>query len=69
MTEDARPTPGEIEEARKFPNGYVYRISGHFDPNGFVPPEGIVGAWKVDENGRITGGFIPNAKFDPDCRP
>lgn len=69
MAETPTPTTGEIEEARQFPNGYIYRISGHFDPNGRVPPEGIVGAWKVDEDGRIAGDFIPNQRYDPDARP
>jgi len=63
------PTEGEIAEARRFPNEYVYRISAHFDPDGRVPPEAIVGAWKVDASGRVEGEFIPNGKYDPDLRP
>jgi hypothetical protein len=67
----AKPTPskGEIAEARQWPNGWVYRISSHFDPNGRVPPEAIVGAWNVDADGRIVGDFIPNEKYDAECRP
>lgn len=63
------PTAGEIDEARRWPNGWVYRISSAFDPEGRVPPEAIVGAWKVDGQGRIEGDFVPNEKYDPECRP
>ena len=36
-------TPGEIAEATRHPNGYVYRISARIgDPNGRVPPEAII---------------------------
>ena len=59
------PTAGEHEEALKHPGGRVYRISGIYDPDGAVPPEGIVGAWKVDESGKIVGDFLPNANFRP----
>jgi len=69
MTPPAAPSDGEIAEARRFRNGHVYRISPHLDPNGRVPPEAIVGAWKVDETGRFVGGFIPNVKFDPEPNP
>jgi hypothetical protein len=55
-----KPFPGEIKEARLHPNGWVYRISAKVgDPNGRVPPEAIVGAWKVDEHGMIVGISSP----------
>lgn len=63
------PYPGEIEEARKYPNGNVYRIAGHFEPHEHVPPGAIVGAWKVDAHGEITGGFIENPNYDPERWP
>jgi hypothetical protein len=60
-----RPLPGEVAEAASIPNGWVYRIAGSVaDPNGRVPPEAIIGAWKVDAVGKITGEFIPNPKYD-----
>ncbi|MEO7697894.1 MAG: hypothetical protein ABIZ04_01585 [Opitutus sp.] len=59
------PLPGEVEEAKRNPNGWVYRIAGSFASNENVPPEAIVGAWKVDASGRIGGGFIANVKYDP----
>jgi hypothetical protein len=63
------PFDGEIEEAKKHPNGWVYRIAGRFGPNDGVPPEAIVGAWKVDAEGKITGDFILNKKYDPEKWP
>jgi len=65
MSETARPFQGEVEEALKHPNGHVYRIAGKFGPNDGVPPEAIVGAWKVDQSGKIVGAFIANPKYDP----
>lgn len=59
------PFPEEIEEAKRNPNGWVYRISGHFEPDETVPPEAIIGAWAVDGSGSIVGPFIPNEKYDP----
>lgn len=59
-----KPYPGEISEARSTPNGWVYRIAGNFLPHEDVPPEAIVGAWKVNERGEITGEFEVNPNFD-----
>ena len=60
------PMPDEIEEAKRQPNGWVYRIKGTFGSNDAVPPEAIFGAWKVDAEGKIVGDFVPNAKFTAD---
>lgn len=59
------PYPGEVEEAKRFPNAHVYRIAGHFGPNDAVPPGAIIGAWKVDAQGKIVGEFIRNPNYDP----
>jgi hypothetical protein len=58
------PHAAEIEEAKLHPGGWVYRIAGHFGPDDAVPREAIVGAWKVDERGDISGDFIRNDKYD-----
>ena len=63
------PYPGEIEEAKRFPDGWVYRIAGGFGPNEGVPPEAIIGAWKVDGSGMITGEFQVNSNYDPQKWP
>ncbi|HEY7022697.1 MAG TPA: hypothetical protein VH349_16390 [Ktedonobacterales bacterium] len=54
-----------INEAQRHPNGWVYKIDGRFGPDDYVPPECIVGAWKVDANGEITGEFIENPNYRP----
>ena len=60
-----KPHPGEIEEAKKNPNGWVYRVKGSFHAGEAVPKEAIVGAWKVDAEGRIVGEFTPNPNHVP----
>lgn len=56
-------TEDVINEAKANPNGWVYKIEGNFGPNDSVPPESIVGAWKVDEFGNLTGEFLPNPRY------
>ena len=58
-----RPEPGEVAEAARNAGGRVYRILGDYGPNDRVPPEVIVGAWKVDNDGLIEGDFLPNPNF------
>jgi hypothetical protein len=57
------PSPDAIAEAKQNPGGWVYAIEGDYHPEDAVPPQAIRGAWKVDENGVITGDFIPNPNF------
>ncbi len=57
------PTPEMVAEAKRNPNGWVYKIEGKFGPNDAVPPESIVGAYKVDENGQLTGEFQANPNY------
>lgn len=68
-TQEVIPYKDEIEEAKRTPNGWVYRIDGNFAPSEGVPPEAIVGAWKVDKDGNIVGGFMHNSRYRPrkDC--
>jgi hypothetical protein len=61
----ARPSAGEVSEAKRNANGWVYRVAGVFQPNEKIPPDAIVGAWKVNDVGKIVGGFIKNANYDP----
>jgi hypothetical protein len=57
------PTDEAREEARRNPGGWVYKIEGDYGPKDAVPREAIIGAWQVDENGNITGDFIPNPNY------
>lgn len=59
------PYPGEVEEAKHFPNAHVYRIAGRFKSSEKVPSDAIIGAWKVDADGKIVGKFIRNPNYDP----
>jgi hypothetical protein len=54
-----------VQAARKNPNGWVYKIEGSFGPDEYVPPEAVVGAWKVDGNGNLTGEFVNNPNYRP----
>ncbi|MFD8706128.1 hypothetical protein ACFV1W_26585 [Kitasatospora sp. NPDC059648] len=54
-----------VAEAARQPGGWVYEIDADMtaDPNGEVPPEAIMGAWKVDDHGRLTGEYEANPKY------
>ena len=54
-----------IEEAKQNPGGWVYKIDGDYGPDEHVPPEAIIGAWQVDDDGKITGEFLPNPNYRP----
>lgn len=61
---DATVTDSMRQEARLNPNGWVYVISGDYDPNGAIPPHAIMGAWKVDGEGQIVeGSFQQNPNY------
>lgn len=57
------PTPGEVEEARRIPNGTVSRIGGGYSGDEAVPREAIEGCWEVDGAGQITGSFLKNPYY------
>ena len=62
-------TPPEelIAEAALNPGGHVYEIDGDLisDPDGYIPPEAIRGAWEVGPDGVLTGAYEPNEKHGP----
>ena len=64
-TQKHQVTADVVKAAQENPNGWVYKIEGDFKPEEQIPPEAVVGAWKVDENGNITGEFIPNPNHIP----
>jgi hypothetical protein len=59
--------PELLAEAAAHPGGSVYEIDGSQvpDPNGYVPPEAIIGEFPVNENGQPTGVFLCNPKYGP----
>jgi hypothetical protein len=63
------PFLGEIAEAKRHPNGWVYRIAGQFHADERVPAGAILGAWRVDAEGNIIGSFVPNENYDAEKWP
>lgn len=57
------PPPEAIAEALHHPNGWVYEIDETFKGEEDIPPQAIIGAWKVNEKGVIIGNFIPNPNY------
>ncbi len=64
-----RPLPPLTEEirdaARRRPGGWVYAADPEFDGETSVPRRGIIGAWRVDGLGRLTGEFRHNPDYVP----
>jgi hypothetical protein len=58
-------TQAIIDEAKNNKNGWVYAIEGEFTSSQSIPPHAIVGAWKVDGEGELTGNFKPNPNYIP----
>jgi hypothetical protein len=65
MTDRRVPPPDAIEQAARFPGGWVYEIDGSYGPQDAVPPEGIRGAWRVLPDATRSGEFKPNPKYRP----
>lgn len=63
-----QPSDEVRTQALASPGGYVYEIDNSFGPftdDSHIPPHAIIGGWKVDSAGIITGGFIPNENYIP----
>ena len=57
-------TPSLIMEAKKNKGGWVYQV---IDPGGgleYIEPHFIIGGWRVDDGGMLTGEFTPNPQFN-----
>ena len=58
------PSAGAISEALKHPGEWVYEIDETLiSDKAVIPPTAVIGAWKVDPNGRIIGEFLPNPNY------
>ncbi len=58
--------PELLAEAKSQPGGWVYAIDSTYapdGPDGAVPPEGIIGAWKIADDGTPTGEFQANPRY------
>ncbi|MFF4541851.1 hypothetical protein [Streptomyces aureus] len=57
--------PGLLAAAAENPGGSVVEIDTMYidDPNGYVPPEAIRGAWLVDSSGKLTGEYEENPRY------
>ena len=60
-----RVTDAVIREARGRPGGWVYAVDPMFAPGAAAPGHAVVGAWKVDDLGRVSGEFTANPKYRP----
>lgn len=58
------PDPRAVAEAKRQGSGWVYQIEGDYGPSVAVPPQSIVGAWKV-VNGEIAGELTLNPNYVP----
>ena len=63
MNQEPTPSYAAIAQARHNPNSWIYEVDGNFGPEEDVPPEVIVGAWRVDDTGSIVGRFIHNPNY------
>ncbi len=64
-----RPLPPLTEvirdAARRRPGGWVYAVDPEFAGDSSAPRRGIIGAWRVDGLGRLTGEFRHNPDYVP----
>lgn len=69
MVDHHRPQPPLTEEireaARRRPGGWAYAVDPEFSGDGAVPRTGVIGAWRVDGLGRLTGEFRHNPDYVP----
>ncbi|GGV73791.1 hypothetical protein GCM10010277_87660 [Streptomyces longisporoflavus] len=56
--------PALVAAAAEHPGGSVAEIDRTYidDPDGYVPPEAIRGAWLVDSSGKLTGEYQENPR-------
>jgi hypothetical protein len=53
-----------IPEAKAHKGGWVYQIVNPPPEADGVPPEFILGAWRVNDSGILTGEFVSNEHFN-----
>jgi hypothetical protein len=58
--------PELLAEAKATPGGWVYSIDAAYAPDGAdgaVPAEGIIGGWKIADDGTPTGEYWANPNY------
>lgn len=53
-------------QAKLQPGGYLYSVDMEYAKDGIdgaIPPQGIVGAYPVDDEGNIIEEFMPNPNY------
>ena len=62
----AKEFPQQLaQEAARVPGGWVYETDGRSDPDGFIPIDVIVRAWKISPDGAPTGEVWENLQYSP----
>jgi len=66
-TPDAPPITEQMrEQARQTPGSWLYIVDpGYQDTGEEVPPEGVIGAYRIDEHGEIDEDFQHNDQYQP----
>ena len=53
-----------LVEAAANPGGWVYELAPGWRKEQGVPPEAILGAWEIGDDGQPTGTYHPNPTYD-----
>lgn len=56
------------DNAKANPNTWLHILDPAFRPGDDVPPYGVIGSFRVDENGDIDERFEPNPEYRPSAR-
>ncbi|MBE9374770.1 type VII secretion system-associated protein [Saccharopolyspora sp. HNM0983] len=65
--QSAPPITEQMREyARQNPNSWLYIVDPGYEQEGEeVPPEGVIGAYRIDENGELDEDFQANGGYQP----
>ena len=63
-----RVTEQMRDAAQAAPGRWLFAVDRGFDPAGEVPPEALVGAWRIDDAGEVTSEFRANPAYRPSPR-
>jgi hypothetical protein len=55
-----------VQEAARTAGGWVYETDGRANPDGFIPIDVIIRAWKISPAGVPTGEVWENPQYCPE---